>query len=41
MRIKTNWQKYIHTIRKREIEIIFSKFVSKTFNKALEIGADK
>jgi len=39
MKIKADWEKYLHTIRKREINQIFSGLPPKCFENALEIGA--
>lgn len=39
MLLKTDWNKYLHTIRKQEIDIISSYFGNKGFNFGLEIGA--
>lgn len=36
---KIDWTSYLHTIRKREIDIIFSLLPSKKFNYGLEVGA--
>jgi len=36
---KTNWTQYLHTIRKREIDIVFSLLPQKHFTSALELGA--
>ncbi len=33
------WHKYLHQLRKKEIDIAFSKFHEKHFDKALELGA--
>lgn len=37
--MSTHWKKYIHNLRRREIESIFSKYPEKSFGRALELGA--
>ncbi|MCB9802535.1 methyltransferase domain-containing protein [Candidatus Nomurabacteria bacterium] len=39
MFLKTDWSDYLHQIRKKEIDIIFSYFKKDFFNHGLEIGA--
>lgn len=36
---KTNWAEYLHAIRKREVDIVFSLLPKKKFSSGLEIGA--
>lgn len=36
---KTNWTAYLHAIRKREVELVFSLLPKKHFSSGLEIGA--
>lgn len=37
--MRENWTKYLHAIRKREIDIVFSVLPKKQFESGLEIGA--
>ncbi len=39
MRLKADWQKWLHAIRKRELDIVFSQCPKDTFKHALELGA--
>ncbi|MFH1514283.1 MAG: class I SAM-dependent methyltransferase [bacterium] len=38
-RIKPDWTTYLHSMRKREIDTVFSRFPSQVFSRGLEIGA--
>ena len=37
--MNNSWLNYLHSIRKKEIEIAFSSFHSKEFENGLELGA--
>lgn len=39
MKIKPQWEEYLHEMRKREIELIFAQCPKKIFGKGLELGA--
>jgi 2-polyprenyl-3-methyl-5-hydroxy-6-metoxy-1,4-benzoquinol methylase len=39
MIVSTDWKEYLHTIRKREIDIVFSRLPKTHFKSGLEIGA--
>ncbi len=39
MRVKTDWLPYLHELRRRELDIIFSRCPAKLFRSGLEIGA--
>lgn len=39
MIVSTDWKEYLHTIRKREIDIVFSRLPKTNFKSGLEIGA--
>ncbi|MBW6451254.1 MAG: class I SAM-dependent methyltransferase [DPANN group archaeon] len=39
MKIKPNWIKYLHGLRKEEFNIIFKRFPKTKFEKGLEVGA--
>lgn len=39
LKIKADWLTYLHSLKRKEIKIIFSKCPNKIFNKCLEIGA--
>lgn len=39
MKIKADWQKYLHNLRKRQMSVVFADCPSKAFSNALELGA--
>jgi SAM-dependent methyltransferase len=39
MRVKPDWNTYLHGARRREMDIIFSRFPEKSFSRVLELGA--
>ena len=39
MTIKTNWNNYLHAIRKREVDLLIQSLARKNFSKGFELGA--